>query len=171
MISWTNGSFTDDVDVYFSDNQSLVTNKDDSALIYSSTAVTSLDPSVASDLSYSTQYYWRVVCKNSSRASTDGPVWTFTTEDLPGIEAILSYYPDITYYISVPDGNGITKFGVYYTPADACDLTKIKAYFYGTEGSPTSCELKLYSALDDGSGLEYPNTLLHTENVNTSRLV
>ena len=104
MISWTNGSFTDDVDVYFSDNQSLVTNKDDSALIYSSTAVTSLDPSVASDLSYSTQYYWRVVCKDTLGSQTDGDVWSFTTlfkvNEFPFTESFETQFPPDNWTIS-----------------------------------------------------------------------
>ena len=166
MISWVNGAYTVDVDVYFSSNQTLVTDKDASVRIYSSTAISTLDPSGAGSLDYNTTYYWRVVCKNSTKAETDGPVWSFTTESAGGTEVTLSYYPDITYYFSVPDGNGISKFGVYFTPADSCNLTKITAYFYGTLGTPTSCDLRIYDALvDPGNGKEYPNNLLHTENI------
>ncbi|MCK4653915.1 MAG: C10 family peptidase, partial [Candidatus Cloacimonetes bacterium] len=88
-----------------------------------------------------------------------------------GVVDTLSYYPDITYYFGVPDVNNISKFGVYFTPADACDLTKIKAYFYGTAGTPTSCDLKIYDALvDTSNGKEYPNNLLHTENIPISSI-
>ena len=171
MITWTNGALTDDVDVYFSDDPTLVTSKDPMVVISSGNLITGIDPSGVWSLSNDTTYYWRVVCNNSFRASTDGPVWSFTTESSPTIEATLSYYPDITYYITVPDGNGISKFGVYYTPAGECDLTKIKAYFYGTAGIPTSCDLRIYDALDDGTGVEYPNNLLHTENVPIASIV
>ncbi len=34
------------------------------------------------DLSYNTTYYWKVVVKDSNGATTEGPVWSFSTKDL-----------------------------------------------------------------------------------------
>ncbi len=82
-LSWVNGSNTEDVEVYFSSNQSDVVNNNPPALIYDGTAVSSLNSSYLS-CGYSTTYYWRVVASNSNtRLDTDGDVWSFTTETTP----------------------------------------------------------------------------------------
>jgi len=142
MISWTNGANTDDVDVYFSSTESLVINKDVSAQIYSGVAINSTDPSGTS-LSNDTTYYWRIVCNNSSRASTDGPVWNFTTEAAAGTPATLSYHNStIAYYWNCPDVYGDDEFGVRFTPAGACDLDGTSMLFYA--GSPTATGLTVH---------------------------
>ncbi len=82
-LSWTNGADTDNVDVYFSTNESLVTNKDTSALVVNSQNVSTYDPGTMMGASI---YYWRVVGKNSNLdLETDGPVWSFATELPPGV--------------------------------------------------------------------------------------
>ncbi len=144
MISWVNGANTVDVDVYFSSNQTLVTNKDASVQIYSGTAITSTDPSGVFSLDYDTTYYWRVVCKNSVRAETDGPVWSFTTESQGGTPATLSYHNSAYYYWNCPDTYGDDEFGVRYTPADACDLDSLSVCFYNTVGTPTGITIHIY---------------------------
>ena len=35
------------------------------------------------NLSYETTYYWRIVAKDSNGATTEGPVWRFTTQTVP----------------------------------------------------------------------------------------
>jgi len=94
-LTWTNGFATETVDVYFSTNETLVTDKDASVKVIDNLNVATHDPGT---MSYSTEYFWRVVCKNSVKAETDGPVWSFTTEadptlTPPFIEDFSSWYP------------------------------------------------------------------------------
>ncbi|MBN1550898.1 hypothetical protein JW979_05500, partial [bacterium] len=74
-VSWTGGDPNgDDVtyDVYFD------TNPSPSTLICDDTSATSCDlPS----LNPNTQYYWQVIATDEHQASTEGPVWDFTTEN------------------------------------------------------------------------------------------
>ncbi len=145
MISWVNGANTDDVDVYFSSNQTLVTNKDASVRIYSGTAISTIDPSDVGSLDYNTTYYWRIVCKNSADAETDGPVWSFTTGSSGGTPATLSYHNSTpAFFWHCPDQYGDYEFGVRYTPADACDLDSVSVCFYSTTGSPTGITIHVY---------------------------
>jgi len=76
-LSWTGGDPEGDIvtyDIYFgpSDNfQSKSINNQ-----YTST----YNPGT---LSYSTTYFWQIVAWDSNTASTEGPVWKFTTENAP----------------------------------------------------------------------------------------
>jgi hypothetical protein len=81
VLSWTNGFATETVDVYFGTDSTLVTNKDVSVKVVDDLDVASYDPGL---MAYSTEFFWKVVCKNSvTRAEADGPVWSFTTRDDP----------------------------------------------------------------------------------------
>ncbi|MBN2382234.1 hypothetical protein JXQ70_05070, partial [bacterium] len=77
-LSWTNGADTETIDLYFADDEWLVTDKDLSVLVLDNIFVDTYDPGI---LDLGTEYYWRVVSHNSSKATTDGPVWSFTTTD------------------------------------------------------------------------------------------
>lgn len=88
VLSWTNGFATETVDVYFGTDSTLVTNKDVSVKVVDDLDVASYDPGI---MAYSTEFFWKVVCKNSvTRAEADGPLWSFTTRDDP------SLYPPFT---------------------------------------------------------------------------
>ena len=167
MISWTNGANTDDVDVYFSSNQTLVTSKDASVRIYSGMAISTIDPSGVGSLDYNTTYYWRIVCKNSADAETDGPVWSFTTESQGGTPATLSYHNmDAFYYWHCPDQYNDDEFGVRYTPADACDLDSLTVYFNATVGSPTGITIHIYDVDYGTNASGLPNVELASLPVN-----
>ncbi|MCD4817956.1 MAG: C10 family peptidase [Candidatus Cloacimonetes bacterium] len=127
MISWTNGANTDNVDVYFGTSLLLVSNKDASVKIFANTTSTSVDPSGAGSLDNDTTYYWRVVCKNSTRAETDGPVWSFTTESAGGIQAELIYHESSYYICSLPDANyNIPAYWQQFTPSGPGELLSLK---------------------------------------------
>jgi PKD repeat protein len=49
-------------------------------LVSEGQAATSYDPGM---LEHDTQYFWRVVSRDSSGATTEGPLWAFTTESSP----------------------------------------------------------------------------------------
>lgn len=72
-LSWTFGGDTEDFDLYFGTE-----NPPTTMVITNQTAgaTGSYDPG---DLNYQTDYYWRVVCRNSNRNELMGPVWHFTT--------------------------------------------------------------------------------------------
>ncbi len=74
-LSWTNGSNTDWVDLYFD------TNNSPTEKVQTNVSVSNYQPAT---LNYSTTYYWKVVNKNSF-GDTEGPVWSFTTDVGTGI--------------------------------------------------------------------------------------
>ena len=114
-LSWTNGADTDNVDVYFSTDESLVINKDASALVVNSQNVSTYDPGTMMGASI---YYWRVVGKNSNLdLETDGPVWSFATELPPGVCQIGdgSYYDA---HLPIEPYYGYTYSQTIYTAAD-----------------------------------------------------
>ena len=116
-LTWTNGFATETVDVYFSTNETLVTDKDASVKVIDNLNVETYDPGT---MSYSTEYFWRVVCKNSAKAETDGPVWSFTTEadptlTPPFIEDFSSWYPT-----NWSKAQGLLEAPVTFTSTTTC---------------------------------------------------
>ncbi|MEA3475141.1 MAG: choice-of-anchor J domain-containing protein [Candidatus Cloacimonadota bacterium] len=79
-LSWTNGYQTENIDLYFSTDSSKVYNKDATVRVITGQNVETYDPGTTA---YSTKYFWKVICKNSAKAETDGPLWKFTTEQDP----------------------------------------------------------------------------------------
>lgn len=79
-LGWTNGYQTDNIDLYFSTDSSKVANKDGSVRVITGQNVETYDPGT---MAYSTKYFWKVICKNSAKAETDGPLWKFTVQDDP----------------------------------------------------------------------------------------
>ncbi len=80
VLSWTGGDPDNDTvtyDLYFGTSSS-------PPLVAENLAITSYDPGT---LSYSTIYYWMIRATDNFGASTDGPIWSFTTQkDLPALE-------------------------------------------------------------------------------------
>ncbi|WP_337865892.1 T9SS type A sorting domain-containing protein [Ignavibacterium sp.] len=68
--SWTNGTGTTQVEVWFGPQGNL-------QQVYNGPAITSI--AIPSPLMYNTTYGWRIVCKNDT-CGISGPTWTFTTE-------------------------------------------------------------------------------------------
>ncbi|MBN2382368.1 SUMF1/EgtB/PvdO family nonheme iron enzyme [bacterium] len=75
-LLWTIGPDTETIDLYFADDENLVTNKDASGMVLEAVLVDTYDPGI---LDLDTDYFWRVVAHNSDKATTDGPVWSFRT--------------------------------------------------------------------------------------------
>lgn len=85
-LSWQGGDIdTEDgdvlsYDVYFSANESLVDAEDVSVLTCADMGIGYCDPGTNS-LEGTTNYYWKVIAKDSYGEITPGSVWSFTTED------------------------------------------------------------------------------------------
>jgi len=90
-LTWVNGERTQRVDLYLG-----TTNPPTTKVVDNATGANSY---TASNLSISTTYYWRVVCRNDGGA-TEGPIWSFTTSSSTGIdrpgdsEDALTIYPN-----------------------------------------------------------------------------
>ena len=75
-LTWTFGADTDNYDLWFGEAGSMVEVVDN--------AVIGAGTYAYSSLSEDTEYEWQVIAHNSSdRATTNGPVWSFTTLILP----------------------------------------------------------------------------------------
>lgn len=79
-LSWTNGSNTDQSDLYFG------TENPPTQKVLSDVTTTTYQPST---LTYATNYFWKVVNKNAA-GNTEGPVWSFTTDIGTGIYDLLN---------------------------------------------------------------------------------
>jgi hypothetical protein len=94
---------------------------------------TTYDPGT---LNYSTRYYWKIVAWDSHGASTEGPIWDFTTSsdtnhppNKPNI-----YYENVTLFINATDidddyvmyfidwGDGTTNETDYYPSQETVDI-------------------------------------------------
>ena len=75
-LSWNGGDPDGDNVVY---NIYVDSNSNPTTLV-GSTGLTSF---VLEDLTYNSQYFWKIVVIDNHGASTEGPVWTFTTENAP----------------------------------------------------------------------------------------
>jgi hypothetical protein len=78
-LSWTGGDPDGNpvkYDIYFGTASS-------PPKVISNQSTLSYDPS--GTLTYSTKYYWKIVAWDNQSASTQGPVWSFTTKSLPTV--------------------------------------------------------------------------------------
>ncbi len=75
VATWTNPANVTNVKVYFSDDMTKVQTMDASAKVYDGAAVTTFN---VPDLTYFTNYYWRVV-ETDATGSSNGSVWSFKT--------------------------------------------------------------------------------------------
>lgn len=129
-LTWTNGYGTETVDVYFGTDETAVTNKEASVKVVDNLNVETYDPGT---MTYSTEYFWRVVCKNSgTRFETDGPVWSFTTQENPNY-----------------GGGGVAQGGYYFANSLASDAPSAPTYSWiDISGSGTN----VYADLTGGDG-------------------
>jgi len=89
VATWTNGSGTVSVEVWFGPAGNVTK-------VYDGTAITQL---ALPNLNYATTYYWYIVCKDAT-CGTQGPTWSFTTVQDPNlvIETIDIYPQNLNYW-------------------------------------------------------------------------
>ncbi|MDZ4183021.1 MAG: choice-of-anchor D domain-containing protein, partial [Candidatus Cloacimonadaceae bacterium] len=107
-LSWTFGADSETYDLWFGPTGSMVQ-------VVTGAAAGATGSYPFAGLSSFTQYSWRVIIHNTNRATTNGPVWTFTTAFGPGYVQIgtgtaSQIYP---FYI----GWGFTRSMSLYTSA------------------------------------------------------
>ena len=74
-LSWTNGNYTINVEVWFGVQENVVK-------VYDGPAITSW---ALDTLLYGTQYRWKIICEDTTCEVTYGPTWMFTTEQDPNL--------------------------------------------------------------------------------------
>lgn len=116
-LSWTTGANTNNWDVYFSTNQSLVTAMDPSVRVAQNSTSTTYDP--PGNMTESI-FYWRVVTRNTTTLeTTNGLVWSFNTyQPLTGVKTIGGVNPDFTTFaqaISILQTAGVGTGGVIFS--------------------------------------------------------
>ena len=86
-LSWSGGDpdsgDTVTYDIYFGKTSN-------PPLVASNYLSLSYDPGI---LDYNSVYYWKIVARDSNGASTEGPIWEFTTKDSDGGNQIVSQEP------------------------------------------------------------------------------
>jgi len=73
-LNWTNGYYTETIDLYFDS-----VNPPTTILMDDVSPVETFEPGT---LSHNTSYYWKIVCRNAN-GETIGDIWNFTTESTP----------------------------------------------------------------------------------------
>lgn len=154
QLSWTNGTETENVDVYFSSDEILVTNKSLSVKVIDSILVDSYSTDL---LVPNTSYFWRVVSKNSDKVETDGPVWMFITADtyvLQVLKGIDEHVNDVE-LLWQPAGLGTVLFSqtpefpgsfqvlsgaVYPSYYHENSLSDSNTYYYQVEKTSSVCQ-------------------------------
>lgn len=144
-LGWIGGDPDGDpvtYDVYFEAND----NTPDQ-LLCNDVSSTSCDPGM---LGYETNYYWRVVAFDG-QATTDGPVWSFTTAEEPGEVTVASVWtadlsanPKDTFEA----GEGIR----YYLAADNTTGSTATAYFEWHVSGPCGSVLDWTGDLETDAG-------------------
>ena len=77
-LEWINGVYTINVEVWFGTLGNVIK-------VYDGPAITSWG---SDTLLYSTHYWWRIICKDTTCGGSWGPTWMFTTEGAPGVVLI-----------------------------------------------------------------------------------
>jgi len=148
-LSWSGGDpdagDTVTYDVYFgvSSPPPLVSN-DQSATTY--------DPGT---LSHSTKYYWKIIATDNNGASSEGPIWDFTTESAPPPP---NQPPTLSNgYVTPSSGDISTIFEYYVTYADPDGDAPTVKYVY-VDGSPYTMT-KISGDYVSGATFKYSTTL------------
>jgi hypothetical protein len=74
-LSWTNGVYTINVEIWFGVQENVVK-------VYDGPAITSW---ALDTLLYGTQYRWKIICKDTTCGESYSPSWIFTTEQDPNL--------------------------------------------------------------------------------------
>jgi len=74
-------------------------------LVKSDHANTSYNPGT---LNYETTYYWKIVAKDGKEGVTEGPVWSFTTQESPQHTLTVTTSPETGLVVKI-DGNSYTS--------------------------------------------------------------
>jgi len=115
-------------DVYFEANDSTP-----DVLVSENQNETTFDPGI---MQYSTIYYWKIVARDNHGASTEGPVWDFTTMSDPNHppNKPIIYYENYTLYANASDiddddvmylidwGDGTTNETGYYPSGETVEI-------------------------------------------------
>ncbi len=109
-LSWTNGAYSETVDLYFSTDSTAVQLLQPSARVHSGSFVELYNP--PSNILSFTVCYWRVVCRNGAGQSL-GPGWSFSAGNGPlggayGVGAG-GEFADLHDAISMLESNGISE--------------------------------------------------------------
>jgi gliding motility-associated-like protein len=131
-LTWTAGTNTANYTVYLSTNATLVANQDPSVIVSLNQAGTSY---VASGLTASTVYYWRVVPKNSANvAATNCTTFSFTTAaPSPTLSAgTLNAFGNIC--VNASTTNSFAVSGVYLSGSVTVDALAGYAYSLSPTG-------------------------------------
>ena len=100
IATWTNGSGTVDVEVWFGAAGNVTK-------VYDGTAITQF---ALPNLNYGTTYYWYIVCKDAT-CGTTGPTWSFMTLADPNMQIeTVNIYPDnVAYWTGTCDAASKTQ--------------------------------------------------------------
>lgn len=153
-LTWTFGADTETYDLWFGPAGAMV------QVVTGATAGGTGSYSY-SGLNYLASYNWRVVSHNSTRATTNGPLWSFVTQPSPGTVLIgtgtaTTVLPVYAYY-------GYTYSQTYYLPSEIGTpgtITSIAYYWNGAATNPVSNNWTIYmghsanTAFSSGNGWE-----------------
>jgi len=122
-LSWQCNDLDGDAltyDIYFGTNSN-------PPLVKSDHTSNTYDPG---QLQYNTTYYWKIVAKDGKGGITEGPIWSFTTIQSPGIEwqrALGGSNLDTTYSIQQTSDGGYIVAG--YTESNDGDVSGNHGYY------------------------------------------
>lgn len=144
-VSWTEMTGATSYDVYFGTDETLVSDADNASAEFAGNQ-TALFYDPPGNLSYDTQYYWRIDKINGG--TTKGVVWTFTTESAPAAAPVKVAGPDpANGAISVPVDKilgwnaaaGATSYDVYFgtNQTDVATATNASPEFMGNQSTST----------------------------------
>ncbi|MEM0466722.1 MAG: Ig-like domain-containing protein [Candidatus Thermoplasmatota archaeon] len=147
-LSWTGGDPDNDTvtyDIYFGTTNTpskIVSNHSNSTFIFTDT------------LQYTTTYFWRIVARDNHSATTQGPLWKFTTQDNPTPSVIITKPLEKTLYVQDKQKGSLPKRTIIYGPITitanataAAGIAKVEFYvngkLIGTDTTaPYSCQWK-----------------------------
>ena len=129
-------------------------------------------------LNYGTQYYWRVVARDTTNQETSGPTWNFTTRPSnyppnapsnPSPANFSSVSPanvTLTWQATDPDGDVLTYdvyFGASATPPLAASNISVRSFNVGALAPVTTYYWRIVARDDDGATTSGPTWRFTTQ--------